>query len=323
MLRDLVQQARSGGTSAELEAVTAERDFFREKYAEQIDAMEVMKGQLKESQRIIDKLRGQVLDLELEKSGMVEQSKGTPKQIKTPKSIQSSGGSTDTSVTALSYDDDLTTKSGAEASVEPVPVSEAADADGPVASVASPRSAQKAEEQEGAQDVDSPEDDDEQSAPAPDVDSDEEEEDEESGSEDDEADNIRAKAERMLMWANYQSSKRSTPNTSMIRDEDDDDDKSKTETERPTPSKVVSDAIVYSLPTSLDERQNNLTDDDDDSTLGSSSRHHNPERSVGSWRSGANSGAGSSGKMGNLFNNLRDMIDPPSESEIDSESDEE
>lgn len=322
MLRDLVQQARSGGTSAELEAVTAERDFFREKYAEQIDAMEVMKGQLKESQRIIDKLRGQVLDLELEKSGMVEQSKGTPKQIKTPKSIQSSGGSTDTSVTALSYDDDLTTKSGAEASVEPV--SEAADADGPVASVASPRSAQKAEEQEGAQDVDSPEDDDEQSAPAPDVDSDEEEEDEESGSEDDEADNIRAKAERMLMWANYQSSKRSTPNTSMIRDEDDDDDdESKTETERPTPSKVVSDAIVYSLPTSLDERQNNLTDDDDDSTLGSSSRHHNPERSVGSWRSGANSGAGSSGKMGNLFNNLRDMIDPPSESEIDSESDEE
>lgn len=317
MLRDLVQQARSGGTSAELEAITAERDFFREKYAEQIDAMEDMKGQLKESQRIIDKLRGQILDLELEKSGMQEK-QGTPKQIKTPKTIQSSGGSTNTSVTALTYDDDLTTKSGAEASV--VPVGEVASADGAAVAVVSPRNAQTAEEQGGAQDVDCLEEDAEQSTPDPDVESEEEdEEDEESGSEDDEANDIRAKAERMLLWANYQSSKRSTPNTSMVRDDEDDYDDSNTETERLTPSKVVSDAIVYSLPTSLDDRQNNSMDDDDDSTLGSSSRHHNPEPSVGSWRSNANSRAGSSSKMGNLFNNLRDMIDPPSESESDEE----
>ena len=82
-------------------------------------------------------------------------------------------------------------------------------------------------------------------------------------------------------------------------------------------SKSALDAIVCALPTSLDKRQSLL--DDDDSTLGSSSRHQ-AEESVGSYRSGSNSRAAGKGKIGKLFSNLQDMIDPPySESDDYSE----
>ena len=67
MLLDLVSKARSGGTSAEIEAILAERDFFRERYAEQIQTIEHLNVKLKETQRVVDKLRSQILDLELEK----------------------------------------------------------------------------------------------------------------------------------------------------------------------------------------------------------------------------------------------------------------
>ena len=115
----------------------------------------------------------------------------------------------------------------------------------------------------------------------------------------------------MLLWANYRTSKRSTPKSV-------DDDDSKSEMESCSESKSgASDAVqVCALPTSLDKRQNLL--DDDNSTLGSSSRHQ-AEQSVGSYRSDSNSRA-SKGKIGKLFSNLQDMIDPPySESDDYSE----
>mmetsp|Transcript_5920 Transcript_5920/g.10597 ORF Transcript_5920/g.10597 Transcript_5920/m.10597 type:complete len:305 (-) Transcript_5920:157-1071(-) len=302
MLRNLVQ-ARDGTSAQQLEAVTAERDFFREKFAEQMNVMEHLKGQLKESQRVIHKLRSEILDLETGKSSLMEQVGGA-------KQIESSGGSTNSSVTCLTCDDDVTTKSGVENNAETANE----EADGCVAedSSASSINAKEAEEKERDPDVDSLEDDDrsthsEESG---------EEEEEESGSEDDEADdiaNIRANAAKMLLWANYQTSKPRTPNTSMIQESADgldDEDETETESRFNTPSKMgVSDAIVYSLPASLDKRQLML---DDDSSLGSSSRHH-PERSD----------RASSGKIGNLFNNLKDMIDPPSESDSGGESDDE
>lgn len=302
MLRNLVQ-ARDGTSAQQLEAVTAERDFFREKFAEQMNVMEHLKGQLKESQRVIHKLRSEILDLEIGKSSLMEQVGGA-------KQIESSGGSTNSSVTCLTCDDDVTTKSGVENNAETANE----EADGCVAEddYASSNNGKEAEEKERDPDVDSLDDDDrsthsEESG---------EEEEEESGGEDDEADdiaNIRANAAKMLLWANYQTSKPRTPNTSMIQESADgldDEDETETESRFNTPSKMgVSDAIVYSLPASLDKRQLML---DDDSSLGSSSRHH-PERSD----------RASSGKIGNLFNNLKDMIDPPSESDSGGESDDE
>ena len=60
MLRELVSKARIG-PSADLEAMTAERDFFREKYTEQMMKMSAMEEILSENQRIIHKLRGEIL----------------------------------------------------------------------------------------------------------------------------------------------------------------------------------------------------------------------------------------------------------------------
>jgi len=322
-----VTQARSG-TSPELEAVTAERDFFREKYAEQIDAMEDLKGRLKESQRVIDKLRSQVLDLEIEKCRFSE---GVGEVAgKSPKQIGSIGGSTDTSVTCLTCEgEDESLRSGVHttgdcAKVDDRPVGE----DNAACPTDKETGESKSVPAVATGDADSPEPkDDDHSTPGEDS-----SEDEESCSDDVEADKIRANAERMLLWANYKTSKHSTPNTSVIQDSTDglyDDGKSESNGLRSpsaTPSsKVVSDAIVYSLPTSLDKRQM-LLDDDDDSSLGvGSSSRQNAERSVGSWRSGTASSNKNGRKIGNLFNNLRDMIDPPperddSESESDDES---
>lgn len=297
MLRELVSQARSG-TSPELEAVTAERDFFREKYAEQIDAMELLKGELKESQRTIAKLRGQILDLEVEKSKLSEQGKG-----------ESSSGSTNTSVTCMTYEDE-SLKSGVDNNCERMeePATEAVDPAASREEVASPRNTHKTEQtQSEPTEAGSPDAEDDM-RPTHSEESEDTEEDESGSDEDDEIENIRANAERMLMWANYQTSKRSTPNTSLIQEDGDDESKSDA---LATPSKgSVSGDIVYSLPTSLDKRQSIM---DDDSTLGSSSRQHR-EPSVGSWRSGKTSSS-NGGRIGNLLNNLRDMIDPESESE--------
>lgn len=228
-----MSHARSGGY-AELEAMTAERDFFREKYAEQMNVMGHLNDQLKESKRVINKLRSEILDLEVEKSSLVEQG-GTID--KAPKQIGSSGGSTDTSVTGLSCDEDsfrsdadsnagctMAAKSASEGT-------EVAIVEDTVTSLA-PIIAGEPEEH-GSDPVDAISlKDDDQSTFSRESDEegeteDEEEDHDEGGDEDDEADKIRANATKMLLWANYQSSKRSTPNTSYIQesnDELDDDD---------------------------------------------------------------------------------------------------
>ena len=64
----MFRSALVGGAAAEIEAITAERDFFKEKYTEQIDAQEVHKNQSKLKDAMIDKLRGKILELEMEKS---------------------------------------------------------------------------------------------------------------------------------------------------------------------------------------------------------------------------------------------------------------
>lgn len=289
---------RSAGAATapeHIEAVTAERDFFRDKYAEQIDEMERLKDRLKESQRVIDRLRGEILELEAEKSGGAA-GRGCSPQAPTgsptaPK--EASGGSTDTSVTCPTDDDERAENHAASAHGVPG-----------VAVVGDGAGTEKTTKDGSEEDEGSISSKGEGREPGGDED------------EDDEAENIRANAARMLLWANYQTSKRATPNTSLLEDSVHDDD-SKAERRFSTPSKTgVSGAIVCSLPTSLARAAL-----DDESSLGSGSRHR-PERSVGSWRSGSHSRA-SHGKIGALFHNLRDMIDPPSESDAGDESEEE
>ena len=218
MLRDLVQARTGGGIAAQrfsLEEVTAERDFFREKYIEQVDEMEGLKGKLKESQRVIDKLRSHILDLETEKTRLVEISGGG--EAMAPKKLQS-GGSSRTSLTCLTCDDDITTKSGVEEnnSESVIEGSDPDVAESPCSPVG-----------------------DEQSTPGQELC--EEEDEEENGTDndddDDEADKIRANAERMLLWANYQTSKRSTPKSV----DGHDDSESKSEMESCSESKSALD----------------------------------------------------------------------------------
>ena len=328
MLRDLVSQARSAATSSsagDLEAITAERDFFREKYAEQMNVMEHLNGQLKESQRIIDKLRSQILDLEVEKSSTNVESNTN--------NIGGGMGSGSTSVTCLTSCEDGSVKSKSivgDSDADVVKVIETA-VDDEVSDINSsnPTATNNAQDvgshtptdnQEQSKTIESGESEESGDIEKEGGDSDDEDEEDD---DDDDIDRIRANAERMLMWANYQTSKRSTPNTSILSQEDDDNESkySETSTRRsqatPTTKVTVSaggDAIVYSLPTSLDKRQISSEDEDsDNSTLGSSSRNQ-PEQSVGSCRSSSGTSATTNnekrgGKIGKLFNNLKDMID--------------
>ena len=326
MLLDLVSKARSGGTSAEIEAILAERDFFRERYAEQIQTIEHLNVKLKETQRVVDKLRSQILDLELEK--------------------KSRGGDVDDDVTtsqieerssSCGHAEDPTSSSSrvgcSRAVDEPSKEVETSldvgiDADLP----SSPQQAANETNIERVSKNAASQLDDELSSPIDDEDEGGEENDDDyepsSDNDENEAEQIRANAERMLQWANYQSSKRSTPNTSMnfdsLDDGTNDNESSNCEAtsstfRSSTPTRSASEVnnVAHSIPKSLDER-NNLLDgnDDGDSSLGSSSTTHSSERLV---RTGGNTRGG---KIGKLFNNLRDMIEgPPSESDSEAESD--
>jgi len=301
MLRGLVSASpllpRAGGGAIapeHIEAVTAERDFFRDKYAKQIDEMELLKNQLRDSQRVINRLRGEILELQ------GEQARGAEGRGRSPKATKPAGGdSTDTSVTCPTDDDERTAKSAGER--DPELLTDAHD----VTAAADP--AETAEKEE-----DNPADDDSSGASEGEgivfgSDEDRENDDEE---ENNEAEDIRANAARMLLWANYQTSKRATPNTSLVGDSLHDDD-SRADNSFSTPSKRgASDAIVSELPAALDR-----AGPDCDDSLDSSSRCR-PARSVGSWRSGSNSSPRTSGsKIGKLLYNLADMIDPQGESE--------
>ncbi|EJK67623.1 hypothetical protein THAOC_11321 [Thalassiosira oceanica] len=191
-----------GGASGELEAVTAERDWFKEKYIEQISELEALRNSLKAEKRTVDKLRSQILLLEMEKA------KGSA-------SSSSSG-------TATTCDDD---DSGSEVGED---TSEVFDMIG------------VGNDGEGSDD----------------------------GDEGDDADDIRAKAERMLLWADYSTSKRTI---SMQQD---------------SPSSSYE---------AEDESRHSSTLGDDDAA------NCEPASTIR-----GNSGS----RLGQLFSNLKDVIDP-------------
>jgi hypothetical protein len=314
MLREFVSKARIGPT-ADLEAMTAERDFFREKYTEQMVVMEELRSELKESQRIIDRLRGRILDGDGGKASSSSGGLGGGGRGSANTSLTSYGdrsiGSSD--VDRGSHRDDCTN----EVAQGPVVVGD----DGVV--VAPRRNIDDSRVDESSADGERSEEEMEEKRGEENDSNDDAEDDD-----DDEADKIRANAERMLQWAQYQTSKRSTPNTSRNADEFNDDDGSESRRASIAGSRGVSDSMISSIPIRYDDDRrgsSRLDDDDDNSTLGSESAYHS-ERSVGRRRtmidgSGDTTRTPRGVKIGRMFKNLRDMIDPPStESESEGEA---
>lgn len=156
------------------------------------------------------------------------------------------------------------------------------------------------------------------------------------------ADDIRAKAERMLLWANYQSTRQrsTTPISSSVTSTagggdggfDEGSIRSKTgsfqasSVHSPSNNNDVSAAdynvkegekdstynLVSSIPASLNNRS--LLDDDDASSLGSSSLRNDKSARSNQAMTGLGGGdvgnASGRGKMGKLFHKLKDVIDP-------------
>lgn len=284
---------------SELEACQAERDFFKEKYTENTAIIEQLNSKLKDSQRIIDKLRSQILELELEKS-----------KNNIGANSEAGGSSKDTSITCTSSEDVVESKSNT-ISVEEDKLNTIVDNDDNCNNNPSKSNIQAVTLDnvgESSVDVDSPIHTDKLCIDEKDKGDKEIDEDYEEDDDDDDIDKIRANAERMLLWANYQTSKRS--NSTPKFDEEDDESKSQTSTNmgNKIPVRRVMSTPIHTLE---DKRQSSLSDDDE-STLGS---RHQP--SVGS-----ESKIGSGKK---LFNRIADMIDgSPSDSESeDDDSDEE
>ncbi|KAL3798223.1 hypothetical protein ACHAWO_003428 [Cyclotella atomus] len=189
MLKSLVSP-RSNNAPEHIEAVQAERDFFREKYAAQMNEMEDLKGKLKESQRVIDRLRRQVLELEMGKDAasaaaavVVSGESANRDNINEETTKQIANGSSSTSLTSMIQEEDS------------IQSSSAADISKTV------------NEQSAASDVQH------------------EEGEEEEKEDDDEADQIRANAERLLQWSDYQS-RRSTLSPSNTPSNNDDKNRS-------------------------------------------------------------------------------------------------
>jgi hypothetical protein len=163
MLGDLLSKAAGHGTAAELEAMTAERDFFREKYTEQMLKMNAMEEVLRDNQRMIRRLRDEIL---------------AAKQQQQQQQQQKSEGLTITGSSGNAVTDD-------EVSVRHGDITyENDDDDG---------DDDKAQHSESSASNYSKIDDGGDSR------------------NDNEAEEIRANAERMLQWAQYQSSKKSSP----------------------------------------------------------------------------------------------------------------
>jgi len=293
---------------SELEACQAERDFFKEKYTENTAIIEQLNTKLKDSQRVIDKLRSQILDLELEKS-----------RLTGANSDAGGDSSKDTSITCTSSEDVVVEDKNSTISVEENKLNTIVDNDDNFNNTPSKTSTQEtvALDNSGDSSVDVGgtahtdkciEEDNGDNEKDVDNNDDEEQEDEE---DDDDIDNIRANAERMLLWANYQTSKRSN-STPKFDNEEEDESKSQTSTK--LGNKIpVRRVMSTPIQTTLEDKRQSSLSDDDESTLGS---RHQP--SVGS-----ESKIGSGRK---LFNRIADMIDgspSDSESEEDDDSDEE
>ncbi len=274
----------SGSVQQQLEAVTAERDFFREKYAAQMNEMESMQSELKESRRMIDKLRSQILELEVERARMAGECGDcfSPVKVvsagdktKTPK--KNEGGSANTSITSIATSVDSTrsspdgmenegsgkynspkTECCADAVVSDITISDSTDdilrCDDDDVEETGMKSL-VAEEGDISEDGNSTDD--------------ETNDGDESADEEDGADQIRAKAERMLIWANYQTHRRSTPmkDSSNGYDTDNFDGDSVTHSEVTSPTSTPK-CSIRNIPPNLTSSKSLL---DDSSSLGSAS----------------------------------------------------
>jgi len=163
MLGDLLSKAAGHGTAAELEAMTAERDFFREKYTEQMLKMNAMEEVLRDNQRMIRRLRDEIL---------------AAKHQQQQQQQQKSEGLTITGSSENAVIDD-------EVSVRHGDITYENDNDG--------------------------DDDKEQHSESSSASNYSKIDDGGDSSNNNEAEEIRANAERMLQWAQYQSSKKSSP----------------------------------------------------------------------------------------------------------------
>ena len=172
MLKSLVSPRSS--THEHIEAITEERDFFREKYAAQMNEMEALKGQLKESQRMIDRLRKRVLDLEMGGAG------ADVDGVESEKKDKLQADSSNTSLTSMIHEDTSTKSSSIDDETTAVELNKETET-----TRIAPTTHEETRKNE------------------PDIDADP------SDNEDDEADRIRANAERLLQWSDYQS-RRST-----------------------------------------------------------------------------------------------------------------
>jgi hypothetical protein len=163
MLGDLLSKAAGhGGTAAELEAMTAERDFFREKYTEQMMKMSAMEEILSENQRIIHKLRGEILAAKKQHQQCQQQN-------------SNEGATTMTASNANVITDDEVSPKHDDTTHD--------DKDNESHSETSASSTNR---------------------------------DNNNNSSDNEAEEIRANAERMLQWAQYQSTKKSSSSESSL-----------------------------------------------------------------------------------------------------------
>ena len=170
MLKSLVSNRSS--THEHIEAIREERDFFREKYAAQMNEMEALKGQLKESQRMIDRLRKRVLDLELGGTGAAIDG------VESDTKDKSEASSSNTSLASMNHED-MSTK---------------------LSSIDDETTAVESNKEMETRTSSTTHDETQQNTLEPDDLSD---------NEDGEADRIRANAERLLQWSDYQS-RRST-----------------------------------------------------------------------------------------------------------------
>jgi hypothetical protein len=251
MLKSLVSP-RSNATE-HIEAVIAERDFFREKYAAQMNEMEDLRNQLKESSRVIDRLRRRVLDLECENNNNAAAG------------VVNSGG------------EDVAAEEGGER------IQKSVGGSGSDTVVIQDESTKS--------NFGSTEDQNEQSAANTQQ---EQKDDEEYPSEEekeDEANQIRANAERLLQWSNYQSRRSSalSPTNSTL------DDKNR--------------SFNYEEKTNIDVSPNESTrsSGSDPTTNNNNNNNNSPCKEMEYSSIQSTSG----GKMSKFLNGLKEIIDPP------------
>ncbi|KAL7481634.1 hypothetical protein ACHAW6_007312 [Cyclotella cf. meneghiniana] len=300
MFQSLVSQARAtgGGSHEHIEAVTAERDFFREKYAAQMNEMEHLKSQLKESRRVIDRLRKQVLDLEMQRGESGKSANGVATAGCTSERINALAGlgSSTTSLTSMTHGEEESIRSS------PCSVVESLQADKEAFS----RDSCSAEEKNSMQESTDANGLEKQDKSTHDVDGEyvddklNSAEEEDASSDKDEAERIRANAERMLQWANYQTTRRSTMSPSTT----------------PTAKRMGEDEIAFVY--DLTNLNTNFGDEREDSFESPRDLKINSNKTD-------NSNTHSGGKISKFLSTMKDIIDPPSdyESEFDNESSEE